>query len=163
MTVRVRFDEYDVSKAWVINPFTLRDEPLVPRLKKYMTGLSLHAHGCIVRNVEKPKVGGIHQRDLLATQRKLGDEVNTLVDRAKRLKKGQVSSAVAKYMGIGQKAPSGNDLAGLRAAESRFEDVPEPDARSKLTDDPYFKVEDTSVDTQPRRAPRTPRRVASSE
>jgi hypothetical protein len=163
MTVRVRFDEYDVSQAWVINPITLRDERLTPRLKKYMTGLSLHAHKCTLRNLAKPKDGRIDERALRAAKRKLDDQVEELMAGAKQMKNGQLSSGVAKFIGIGQKAPSGDDLAGIRAAESRFEETPEPASETRPSVDPSVAADDATTKVQASREPRTPRRVRNNE
>jgi hypothetical protein len=118
MKVKVRFDEYDVSQAWVINPFSLRDEPLTPCLKKYMAGLSLYAHGCITRNVIRPKRGQVDERALLSTRQTLDGQAKELVERARKYKGDSLSNPVAKYLGYGQKVPFAQDVAWQRGAET---------------------------------------------
>ena len=106
MEVEVRFDEYDVSKAWVINPFTLRDEELKPLLPDYMRGLSLHAHDRILKEVPKRKLGTLDQRALSASKARMRDQEARLFTRAEATG-GSVGTALAKFAGIGQRAPAG--------------------------------------------------------
>ena len=115
MEVEVRFDEYDVSKAWVINPFTLRDEELKPLLPEYMRGLSLFAHDRILKNTPKPKLGLLDQRQLMASKQRLRDQETALFEKAVQAARagkgnGQVGGQVAKFAGIGQQAPAGDSL-----------------------------------------------------
>ena len=112
MEVEVRFDDYDVSKAWVVNPFTLRDEELKPLLPDYMRGLSLHAHDRILKGIPKPKFGTLDQRALSAAKARMRDQEARLFSRAEATG-GAVGSAVAKFAGIGQLAPAGDSLGGV--------------------------------------------------
>ena len=112
MEVEVRFDEYDVSKAWVVNPFTLRDEELKPLLPDYMRGLSLHAHDRILKDIPKRKLGTLDQRALSAAKARMRDQEARLFSRAEATG-GTVGSAVAKFAGIGQQAPAGDSLGGV--------------------------------------------------
>lgn len=116
MEVEVRFDEYDVSQAWVIDPFTRRDEPLAAKLKSYMEGLSFHAHDRILKNIARRRQGKVRESTLVATKAKLREQEGELMRRAAGQRSGSVSSAVTKFAGIGQKAPSGDDLASVMAA-----------------------------------------------
>lgn len=109
MQVEVRFDEYDVSKAWVIDPFTRRDEPLKPVLPRYMDGLSYHAHGVIRKNTGKPKLGTLDEQSLVDAKRKMRRQEASAYERADRTGK-PVGNAIAKFGGKGQKAPFGDDL-----------------------------------------------------
>ncbi len=124
LKVEVRIDEHDVSKAWVINPVSLRDEPLEPTLPRYMRGLSMHAHNCVVRNVSKPRLGTLGERSLLKSKQRLRDQEQALMTGAGRRKGGKVSSAAAKFAGIGQRAPAGDDLGDV-FAEGFGDDVPD--------------------------------------
>jgi putative transposase len=121
MEVEVRVDEYDVSKAWVINPFSLKDEELKPLLPEYMRGLSFFAHDRILKNTPKPKLGTLDQRRLVASKKRLRDEETALFEKAARATRagkgnGQVGAQVAKFAGIGQQAPAGDSLGGVLPA-----------------------------------------------
>lgn len=120
MKVEVRIDEHDVSRAWVINPFRLRDEQLKSALPKYTRGLSMHAHDCILRKVPKHDAGTLGERSLLEGKQSLRDQEHALMTGAARRKGGKFSSAAAKFAGIGQRAPAGDDLGDVFALD--FED-----------------------------------------
>ena len=116
MKVKVRLDEYDLSKAWVINPFTLKDEPLTPRLPDYMAGLSEHAHDLILKSAPKKKVGTLGERELTRNRARLFAQEKARAERALRTRGGSVGSGWAKLNGVGQEAPHGNDLGGVLPA-----------------------------------------------
>ena len=127
MEVEVRIDEYDVADAWVIHPFTRKDEKLKPTLADYMQGLSVHAHDRILKQPSKAGNGTLDQRALMQAKDKLRREKERQFADAAARKRGKVSPAVAKYAGIGQQAPYGDDLGGVlplmpdRAASRPFE------------------------------------------
>ena len=120
MQVGVRIDEYDVSQAWVVDPFTRRDEALVPKLKSYMTGLSLHAHGIVQKNIGKASLGEVYERRLIATKKKLRDQERAHFERSARTGK-PLSGAVTKFAGIGAQAPSGDDPGDVLAEGADLE------------------------------------------
>jgi hypothetical protein len=113
MQVDIRFDEYDVSQAWVTDPVTRRFEKLEPKMKTYMTGLSLHAHDRIQKNNPKLKEGTYDERALMQTRKKMRGQEAAVFARAARTKNGVVPTQVAKYAGIGQQAPHDDDLGSV--------------------------------------------------
>ncbi len=126
MKVEVRIDEHDVSKAWVINPYSLRDEPLESVLPNYTRGLSMHAHDRIVTSMPKAVAGTLGERSLLKGKQALREQANALMTGAARRKGGKFSSAAAKFAGIGQSAPAGDDLGDVLAAgfDDEIPDLP---------------------------------------
>ncbi|WP_158747673.1 DDE-type integrase/transposase/recombinase [Acidisphaera sp. L21] len=128
MEVEVRINEYDVSQAWVINPFSRKDEELKPLLADYMRGLSVFAHDRILKNTKKPELGALDQRALMAAKQRMRDQEVALFEAAAKAVRagtgnGKVGSQVAKFAGIGQQAPAGDSLGDVLPATQ--DDTPE--------------------------------------
>lgn len=116
MTVKVRLNEYDLSEAWVKNPFTLKDERLKPRLPEYMAGLTPHAHDLILKSAPKKRRGTLAERELNHNRARLFEQEKARAQRALGMRNGAVGSGWAKLNGVGQEAPHGDELGSVLPA-----------------------------------------------
>ena len=134
MEVDLRISEFDYSQAWVVNPFTGRSVALEPKDKAYMTGLSKHAHDLILKRQAKVARGTLTTDQMRKTREKLRNEEARLIEVAKNGKR-PVGGPVAKSMGVGRYAPSGDDLGSVLAHPSvEVEPLAVPEATPAVPD-----------------------------
>ena len=121
--VSVRIDDWDLAKAWVIDPFTARDMPLDPVMKGYMAGLTLHQHDLIVKS--EGKRGRITERHLVAAKQRMREVELGFMDDKRRVKPGDLAAVARHRDGRG---PSGDDLGNVLPHPAAADGVPPPDA-----------------------------------
>ncbi|MBI5162840.1 MAG: transposase family protein [Magnetospirillum sp.] len=126
--VEVKIDETDLSKAWVVNPFTGKSAPLKPVMKKYMTGLTLFQHRLCEQIKKERNLAYYDEASHLAAKAALFEEEQRL-QRAKGTRK-TARAGMARFNGIGKCAPAGNDLGDL-AAPASGDEAPEPQTVTK--------------------------------
>jgi len=119
--VCLRFDDADVARAWVVDPFTKQMLPLTPARPAYMSGLSLHQHSlCKLRRREQGMPKSIDS--LLAAKAALDEMAAEALESNQNRRKG--IAAIARYKRVGHYAPAGEEMGSTTTAilENPIED-----------------------------------------
>ena len=93
--VQVRIDDDDVSRAWVIDPFTRLPELLEPVFKNYMPGLTLYQHRMALLWSDERMDGARDEDSLVEARAILREEEDALLDTKAKLKKS--NAAVGRH------------------------------------------------------------------
>ena len=98
--VKVRIDEKDVSRAWVIDPATRMPVALDPMIPDYMPGLSLFQHRLVLCAADEQFEGARDDETLKTAKKMLDDQVRALFH-PEAPDAGKALGAVARYDGVG--------------------------------------------------------------
>ncbi len=101
--VKVRIDEKDVSRAWVIDPATRMPVELKPMAPDYMAGLSLFQHRLVLCAADEQFEGARDDETLITAKKMLDDQVKALFH-PDAPDAGKALGAVARYDGVGTRA-----------------------------------------------------------
>lgn len=101
--VKVRIDEQDLSRAWVVDPTTRMPVLLDPAMPEYMSGLSVRQHHLVLCATDERFEGARDDATLLAARQMLDDQVAELMAPGAREAR-RAMAAVARYDGIGTRA-----------------------------------------------------------
>ena len=119
--VKVRIDDNDVSRAWVIDPVT-RVPHLLEPVRESMKGLSLYRHRMALLLADEQFDGARDEETLEDAYAALADEADELL-RGNTGKKAKAILAVGKHQGVGAKAPAGADHGSVLAMHDYQDDT----------------------------------------
>lgn len=101
--VKVRIDEQDVSRAWVIDPATRTPVELEPMAPDYMAGLSLFQHRLALCAADEQFEGARDDETLITAKKMLDDQARELLHPDAR-DAGKALGTVGRYLAVGSRA-----------------------------------------------------------
>ncbi len=111
--VKIRIDENDLARAWVIDPVTGVPHLLDP-VRESMRGLTLYRHRMALLWADENLDGARDDESLLAAQDAMLAEEEALLE-ANVGSRTRSQAALARHRGVGASAPAGSDTGSVEA------------------------------------------------